>query len=326
MKAAYSIGMMRAAAWWDGTLRTDLSVAQVAEALRSPDAQVWIDLTDPTAEALGELTETLYLHPLVVEDIVERNQRAKVEVSEHYAHLVMFAFRLDGELTESEIDFVLGDRFLLTSHLAEWDPDRSHELRGGLGPILSRGADLLLWALVDDLVDSYFPLFDQIDEEIDRLEDLIVARPNSGTIERIFDLKRQLMTIRRATSPQREIFNQLTNRELPFVKAPHILYFRDVYDHLIRLTDELDSFRDRLTGALDAYLSAVNNNLSEIMKRLTAVTVVVAGVGALAGIFGMSEAGAAFLGAEAPGFWLVTVAIVGVSAAAAFFLRRIRWL
>lgn len=317
--------MLRAAAWWDGTLRTDLAPAQVAEALRSRDAVVWVDLIDPKLEELAELAKLLDLHPLVVEDIVERNQRAKVDVWERYVHLVMFAFHYDGELTESEIDFVLGERFLLTAHAPDWDPARSHELRGGLEGILSRGADLLLWALADDLVDGYFPLFDRIDEEIDELEDLIVERPSSSTIERIFVLKRQLMTIRRATSPQREIFNQLTNRELAFVKPPVILYFRDVYDHLIRLTDELDSFRDRLTGALDAYLTAVNNNLSEIMKRLTAVTVVLAGVGAVAGIFGMSEAGAAFAGGEAAGFWIVTLAIALVGGATAVVLRRARW-
>jgi magnesium transporter len=318
---------VKIAAWTGSKLETDLTVAELSEALAAEQGVAWIDLVDPQRDELEQLADILHLHHLVVEDILERNERAKVEVSDEYVHLVMFSLGLaDHHLGESEIDFVLGKRFLLSAHLPDWDPQRSHELRGGLGPILAKGPDFVLWAIVDDLVDSYFPLFDQVDEEIDGLEDLILGRTDRSTVERIFDLKRDLVTIRRVTSPQREIFNQLTNRELEFVQPDHIVYFRDVYDHLIRLTDELDSFRDRLTGALDAYLSVVNNNLSEIAKRLTAVTVILASIGAIGGIFGMSEAGPALAGQEMAGFWIITVASVVFGAAMIFYLRRIDWL
>lgn len=318
---------MQAAAWKAGKLRTGLSGNELPVIVSDRRAFVWIDLSDPRRDELAAIAKLLHLHELVVEDILERNQRAKVEVSDEYVHMVMFSLSIgDRHLEESEIDLVLGERFLLSAHVGGWDPQRSHELRGGLGPILGKGPDFLLWALVDDLVDSYFPLFDKVDEEIDELEDLIVARPDRQTVERIFDLKRDLLTIRRVTSPQREIFNQLTNRELALVRTDHVLYFRDVYDHLIRLTDELDSFRDRLTGALDAYLSTVNNNLSEIMKRLTAVTVILATIAAIGGIFGMSEAGPAFTGQEGIGFWVITLGSVIFGAAMITYLRRIGWL
>ena len=318
---------MDISAWQAGELRKGLSGEDLPALLADESAYLWIDLVDPPRDDLERLAELLGLHHLVVEDILERNQRAKIEVSDEYVHLVMFALAMrEPHLSESEIDLVLGKRFLLSAHLSDWDPVRSHELRGGLGPILSKGADFLLWAFVDDLVDSYFPTFDRVDEAIDELEDLIVQRPSRETVERIFDLKRDLLTIRHVTSPQREIFNQLTNRELPFVQARHLVYFRDVYDHLIRLTDELDSFRDRLTGALDAYLSVVNNNLSEIMKRLTAVTVILATIAAIGGLFGMSEAGPAFAGQEGGGFWIVTGASVFFGAAMIVYLRRIGWL
>ena len=318
---------MNIAAWTGSKLRTDVTLRELPRALAAAEGAVWIDLVDPSREELEKLADILHLHHLIVEDILERNERAKIEVSDEDVHVVMFSLALqEGHLEESEIDFVLGKRFLLSSHLADWDPQHSHELRGGLGPILAKGPDFVLWAIVDDLVDSYFPLFDQVDEEIDGLEDLILGRTNRSTVERIFDLKRDLLTIRRVTSPQREVFNQLTNRELAFVQAEHIVYFRDVYDHLIRLTDELDSFRDRLTGALDAYLSVVNNNLSEIAKRLTAVTVILATIGAIGGIFGMSEAGPAFAGVELAGFWIVTVASVVFGGAMIVYLRRIGWL
>ena len=318
---------MNITAWSGSKLRTDIDLAELARAIAAPKGAVWIDLVDPSRNELEKLAEILDLHHLIVEDIIERNERAKIVVSDEYVHIVMFSLTLvDRHLEESEIDFVLGPHFLLSAHLADWDPQRSHELRGGLGPILAKGADFALWALVDDLVDAYFPLFDQVDEEIDGLEDLILGRTNDSTVKRIFDLKRDLLTIRRVTSPQREVFNQLTNRELAFVKPEHIVYFRDVYDHLIRLTDELDSFRDRLTGALDAYLSVVNNNLAEIAKRLTAVTVILATIGAIGGIFGMSEAGPALAGQELAGFWAITVGSVALGAVLIVYLRRIGWL
>ena len=318
---------MEITAWKGGKLRTGLSTGELPAIVSDPRAYVWIDLADPSRAELEGIADLLHLHELVVADIVERNQRARVAVHDEYVHLVMFTLSLGRRhIKDSEIDLVLGKRFLLTARPKSWDPQRSHELRGGLEPILAKGPDFLLWALVDDLIDSYFPLFDKVDERIDELEDRIVASADRQTVERIFELKRDLITIRRVTSPQREIFNQLTNRELPFVQPGHLIYFRDVYDHLIRLTDELDSFRDRLTGALDAYLSTINNNLSEIMKRLTAVTVILATIAAIGGIFGMSEAGPAFLGQEAPGFWLVTAASIVFAGLTIVYLRRIGWL
>ena len=124
----------------------------------------------------------------------------------------------------------------------------------------------------------------------------------------------------------REIFNQLTNREMPLIDAEEIVYFRDVYDHIIRLTDELDNYRELAAATLDVYLTQVNNNLSVIMKRLTGVTVIVAGIGAVAGIFGMSEAGSALAGGEASGFWVVTAMTIVAGGLAAVVLRRIGWI
>ena len=142
----------------------------------------------------------------------------------------------------------------------------------------------------------------------------------------MFALKRELIELRRVTAPAREVFNQLTDRELPHVRPEHIVYFRDVYDHLLRVTDELDIYRELVAGTLDMYLTMVNNNLSLIMKRLTGVTVILAGIGAVAGIFGMSEAGTALNGGEAPGFWAITGITVAAATGAAVVLRRINWI
>jgi magnesium transporter len=147
-----------------------------------------------------------------------------------------------------------------------------------------------------------------------------MARPAPASLEALFAVKRELVDVRRAVGPTRAVFNELTDRDIPHVDPSRTAYFRDIYDHVIGLTEELDTYREMAAATLDVYLTQVNNGLSVIMKRLTGVTVVLAGIGAVAGIFGMSEARA-----EAGGFWVVVVAIVIGSVVALGALRRIGW-
>ncbi len=324
-EATAGLPVLHAYAWAAGSLRTLATVDEVRTAYRDPEARLWIDVQDADEATLAALADCLGLHPLVVEDILERNQRSKIERTGDMLHIVAFALAYAGELVHSEIDMVLGHRFLLTSHDPAWRPAEMTQMRRDVATYLQGGADYLLWALVDELVDSYFPVFDQVGDQIEQLQDDVISRPTKSVVERLFQVRRDLLLIRHAINPQREIFNQLTNREEPLIDPERLLYFRDVYDHLIRLTDELDSYRELVSTTLDAYLSTINNNLSDIMKRLTAVTVVLAGIGAAAGIFGMSEAGGALNETEQPGFWLVTAVIVIGAVAAAALLRRIGW-
>lgn len=302
------------------------STAAVREAYTEPDAFLWVDIQDPDHRVLEELTSCLGLHPLIVEDIVERDQRAKFELIDEVAHLVVFALGHERELLEWEIDLVLGERFLLSSHVAGWRPEETQHLRHGVEPYLRDGPDRILWTLVDAIVDGYFPIFDKVADETDQLQEDVLDRPSRSVLQRIFQVRRDLITIRHAVTPQREIFNQLTNRDLPLIREDQVVYFRDVYDHLIRLTDELDTHRELVTGALDAYLSQVNNSLSEVMKRLTAVTAILAGVGAWAGIFGMSEAATAFRLTADLGFWAVTAVGLAIGMALFVYFRRIGWI
>jgi magnesium transporter len=310
-----------------GGTRPIASIADVSAALADPNAKVWIDAADASEADIGEIAKLLGLHPLVAEDIIERNQRAKVEFIGTTLHMVMFALAYRGELQRDEIDIVLGDRFLLTSHPRTWVPSEStHLKRLGVDHFLAQGADMMLYAVVDPIVDGYFPVLDRLGEDLDQLEDEVVQTPNKDVVERLFRVRRELLEVRHTVTPEREVFNQLTNREVGLIAADRLIYFRDIYDHLIRMTDELDTFRELAAGAIETYLSTVNNNLSEIMKRLTAVTAILAGVGAVAGIFGMSEAASAFQFQEGGGFWLVTAFCVGVGIAVYFFFRRIHWI
>ncbi|MBA2489416.1 MAG: magnesium transporter CorA family protein [Chloroflexi bacterium] len=325
--ASDTAGVIKAYVWSpDGNVAEVDSLDHIQRAFADPDTRLWIDLEDASQGTLESIAGCLELHHLIVEDIVERNQRAKVEYTDETMHLVLFALQYDGELMTAELDIVLGERFLLTSHPPAWRPTETPNIRrNGVGHFLDHGVDHMLWAVVDAAIDGYFPVFDRLGDEIDDLQDDVLRRPSSRIVERVFQVRRDLLTIRHAVSPEREVFNQLTNRENPLIHPDRIIYFRDVYDHLIRLTDELDSFREQVGTTLDAYLSTVNNNLSEVMKRLTAVTAVLAGAGAVAGIFGMSEAGLA-LSLTDPRFWVVTIAIlVGAVAGFAYF-RRIGWI
>jgi magnesium transporter len=301
-------------------------MAAMAELLGKPKARVWVDLIAPTQAQAQKVGDALSLHPLIVEDVLEGNQRAKIETTDGIVHIVLFHLSYGDAVVASELDIVLGEGFLLTVHNVDWDPREGHHLANGVAPILSHGPDHLLWAIADDLIDGYFPFADRIGDAIDDVQDEVIRKATPDTVEQVFKLKRELIQVRRAISPVREVFNQLTNRDEQLIDDDEIIYFRDIYDHVIRLTDELDNYRELASSTLDVYLTQVNNNLSIIMKRLTGVTVILAGIGAVAGIFGMSEAGAALGGGEASGFWAITLFVVGMAAIAAVVLRRIDWI
>lgn len=313
----------------DGTARDDegdAALKALPGLLGQADSSVWVDLAAPSANQVEAIGKLLGLHPLIVEDVLEGNQRAKIESTNGVVHIVLFALDREQSVIMHEIDLVLGLGYLLSVHGVTWDPLLSHHLRDGVAPILSHGPDHMLWAIGDDIVDGYFPYADRLGDAIDEVQDAVIRDAKPETLERLFALKRELLEVRRTASPTREVFNQLTNRELALIDPDETIYFRDIYDHVIRLTDELDNYRELASSTLDVYLTQVNNNLSVIMKRLTGVTVILAGIGAVAGIFGMSEAGTALAGGEAGGFWTVTALTVVGATGAAVVLRRIGWI
>ena len=319
-------GIVHVASLAAGKLEEGSGIAALVAARGRTGATTWADLTGATPEQIADITRLLGLHELIAEDILEGNQRAKIEMTDDLIHIVMFVLKFDERIDLTEVDIVLGEDFLLTVHGPEWDPRAIAAMRGGLDAMLARGPDHLLWAIVDSIVDGYFPFVDRLGDAIEEVQDTVIATPDSATLQRLIDLKSRLLVVRRAATPVREVFNQLTNRDLALIDDEEVLYFRDVYDHLIRLTDELDNYRELVSGTLDVYLSTVNNQLSLIMKRLTGVTVVLTGIAAIAGVFGMSEAGSAFRGQEAVGFWIVTAFTIGAALLMAWFLRRIGWI
>ena len=317
---------IRIRSWQGGRLVESTDVDELGRMVAARGSRTWIDLTHPSPELVAAVARRLGLHPLLAEDIAEKNERAKIEQVGDAIHLVAFVIAPGDGARADEVDFILGRGFLVSVHSPAWDPAAAHQLRMGLGPILEKGPDHLLWALTDSIVDGYFPTFDRIADEIELIQDEVLGSPNPEALQNVFRLRRELIRMRHVIAPSREAFAQLTSREFPVVSDSTVLYFRDVYDHLIRLNEELDTHRELIAGTLDVYLSSVNNNLSAIMKRLTGVTVILAGIGAVGGLFGMSEAAGALSGQAGAGFWIV-VALTGVGAIIAWLvLRRIGWL
>jgi magnesium transporter len=269
----------------------EVSRASVPELLQRSDDQLWLHFDQPTEEELAFLQKELKIHHLTLEDIVNQNQRPKIESFEDYVYIAVHPLvrKEKWQIEPSELDLLLGRRWIVSVHYGPLPPlienSRLHER---IAPALIRGTDFLLYVLVDLLVDSYFPLLDDIEDEIDSLEDRLLARGKTADMNRLLRLKRSLIHIRRAVSPQREVFNQLTRHDFPFVRPENLVYFRDVYDHLIRITEELDSLRDILSGALEIHLASASNQLNVTMKRLTAYGTIFVVITAIAGIYGMN--------------------------------------
>lgn len=268
-----------------------LTPADAFSALLRGDRAVWFHLDSPTVEEIALLEKNLHIHHLTLEDIVNQNQRPKIETFEDYIYIAIHPLvRGEGwEVEPSELDLLLGRNWLVSAHSGPLPGFiENHHLHERIAGAVGRGADFLLYTLVDLVVDGYFPILDGIDDEIDDLEDRLLAGAGAEDMNRLLALKRSLIHIRRAVGPQRDVFNQLTRHDLAFVRSENLVYFRDVYDHLLRITEELDSLRDILSGALEIHLASTSNQLNLTMKRLTAWGTIFVVITAIAGIYGMN--------------------------------------
>ena len=269
----------------------EISREAATDLLSRRDANLWLHFDTPTEEELDFLKENFAIHHLTIEDIVNQNQRPKIEPFENYVYLAIHPLRREAkwEIEPSELDLLLGRGWIVSVHYGPLpgliDNSQLHER---IPAALARGADFLLYTLVDLVVDSYFPVMDDVEDEIDSLEDRLLLRAHPGVMNRLLSLKRSIVHIRRAVTPQREVLNQLTRHDFPFVRPENLVYFRDVYDHLIRIAEELDSLRDILSSVLEIHLASTSNQLNATMKRLTAYGTIFVAITAIAGIYGMN--------------------------------------
>lgn len=251
----------------------------------------WIDLHRPEADELELLREPFGLHPLAVEDAEHFGQRPKLEEYDGYMYLVAYGANADQDGLV-EVHCFISERYLVTVHRDDCPAftDLRRRAAGGRPPALEPA--LALYRVVDALVDSFFPELSDLDDRIDELEDGVLEKPDDAQLEQVFRLKRRLVAWRKVVTPQRDLFARLMTGvvALPGMTPEAERYYRDVYDHLIRISDLLDSYRDLLTGAMDVYLSTVSNRLNEVMKRLTIVATIFMPLTWITGFFGMNFA------------------------------------
>jgi magnesium transporter len=251
---------------------------------------VWVSATAPTDEDIAMIGREFRLHPLAMEDLHKQHQRPKLDTYEHQHMVVAYEAVPDAPEGLSEIHIFIGAGWLLS---VTWAPTplidavrKTFAGRRDGGPDTT-GA--LLYALLDAAVDSYFPVLDTISERIDALEDRVLeGEADRDSLAEILYLKRRLLELRRVLAPMRDMANALLRRDLEIVDAASAPYYQDLYDHLVRVLDQVDIYRDLLAAVLDARLTVASNSLNAIMKRLTAFTVVLMVPTLIAGIYGMN--------------------------------------
>ncbi len=287
----------------------------------------WLDLLAPAAEEFDLLHSHFHFHPLAIEDATRPHQRPKVDEYEGYFFLtaddVVYNPQAAEPVLSGQIAMFVGPHYFVTVNTAKSESIAGLQKRCSQHrEILDRGSGYLAYALLDVLVDRYFPLLDQLDGEINELEDRVVQSPTPEEIHSIFRAKKTLSQLRRLAMPLREVTQTLTTRDFPLITPQTVPYLRDVSDHLFRIYETLDSYRDQISNLLDAYLSQVNNQMSRVMQRLTAVATVFMPITFLTGVFGMNFTHQPW--ADTNVWWWLGIMLV-IACGMVVWLRRHRW-
>jgi magnesium transporter len=276
-----------------GGFTTDVPVSHWRVALRDAEGLLWVDVHNEPADKIDPfLREIFNFHPLAIDDALRETHVPKIDNWGDYAYAVLHGITYDDveiKLGVQELDVFLGRNYLVTHHRQPleivnrvWQSACSDQRR------LERGADFLLYDLLDLLSAEYMPVIDSIDDTIDRIEGEVFERPTRTTLNTIFAIKRVALQMRRIIGPQREVLNRLARDDYAMIDAKDRVYYRDVYDHLVRLADINESLRDLISGSLDTYLSVTSNRTNEIMKVLTIISALFMPLAFLTGFFGMN--------------------------------------
>lgn len=251
---------------------------------------VWVDVSGHgDGEALGKIGEIFGLHLLAMEDVVSLGQRAKVEPYEEDLFIVARMPMAEPPLTE-QISIFVGERHVLTiqERLGDVFDGVRERIRKGRLRIRSSTPDYLAYALLDALIDSYFPILDDLSLELERLEEEVLDTPDETTVAAIHRVRRALVSLRRAVGPHRELLNALLRDPTSHIRPDTAVFLRDVYDHVIRIIDLLESQREIAADLMGAYMSSISNRMNEVMKVLTIVATLFIPLGFIAGVYGMN--------------------------------------
>ncbi len=272
-------------------LQNDLPPEAISEALARDDHLLWLDVVDPTPAEIRLLGQEFGFHPLALEDATRRHQRPKVDQYDGFVFLVFYGLTDEaGRPRVREIDLFVGKNYLVTVHDGSLPQIRETADRWcrGIAELGDRGVGLLVYSLIDAVVDGYFPVVDDLGERVEDLEERLFERPEPGAQAEIFALRKDLLIVRRVLGPERDVMNLLVRREAPLFGTEQVVYFQDVNDHILHLMDTVDAYRDHLSSALEINLSMTSYRLNEVVKRLTGSSIILMSITLIAAIYGMN--------------------------------------
>lgn len=275
-------------------VETGFPAEQLPELLQDQKAVIWIDMEAPSEVEEEILRNVFHFHPLTIEDCRETRNYPKVEEFPGYLYFIVHGVRADtspDHFNTIELDAFLGPNYVITYHHDMFRSINNVKKLVSTSPIAcQRGPAFLLHQILDQIVDFYSPVLDDFDERIAKLEDDIftLSRPNKAILEEIMDLKRGVLRLRRISARQMEVILRTSRGEFTLIPPAMLPFYRDVHDHIIRITDLAESYRDLISGSLDAYMSVVGNRMNEIMKVLTIFSAIMLPLTFIAGVYGMN--------------------------------------
>jgi magnesium transporter len=311
-------------------VRDGLQPDEIAAALRSKAGVLWVDLPEDDPEGPSLLHDLFGFHALAIEDCLNgRVDTPKIDDYEDYLFIVAqsVAYAGRGErLDLTEVDIFLGPNYVVTSRQKPVASVDELFATASTNPhLLSRGADFLAHTILDGLVDLLLPAVEEMDEHLDDLEQRVLERPDKALLPEVLLLKRNTLRLRRSILPERDLVNRLSRGEFGLIRQEALIFYRDVYDHIVRVEEMLDGLRDLADGALSSYLSAVNNRMNEVMKAMSVVAVIFLPLTLIASVFGTNLDYSPFGLTLKAGFWLMLAFMFSIAGIMIVYFRRRGW-
>lgn len=288
----------------------------------------WLDISDPNSQDLALAAEELHLHPLAVEDAQHQHQRPKIDEYEDHYFIVVYALEepTPDVIQHREISIFVKHNAIVTVHEGSIASLHTVEKRFREGKLATTG--LLLHSILDTIVDGYFEILDGLGDRVELIEGMVIEgapKDAQTSIRELFKLKRDLLAIRKVIAPERDVAASLVRGDIRELRETgRRAYFQDLYDHIVRVTDEVDTFRDLVSNVVDAHLAAQSNRLNEVMKVLTAIATVLLILGVVTGFFGQNWVFIPY--DDVLLFWLVMACMVAATLGTAVFFKRRGWL
>ncbi|MBN1501974.1 magnesium/cobalt transporter CorA [Candidatus Woesearchaeota archaeon] len=307
--------------YWDKGVKK----AKFSEFKRPPRKPLWIDITDIKDDEAEALKKLFNLHPLTVEDIVVSNSRIKVEEFNNYLYCVFYGVDVSKNIEMIELDFIIGKNFIISHHKKEmglFTELKNDKIR--LERLFTKGPEFIFHRLLDRTIENFFPVLEKLDDQIERIEEEVIKYPTSYQLTKILKLKRSLVVVKRIGYQQREKISFLAKGAYKYISRKVLPYLRDIYDNAIRVSDSLDNHREAVGETFDAYMSAVNNSMNEVMKLLSVIATIALPMTVISGIYGMNFRnlpGSAFY----YGFWVVLLVMFVFVLIMLYFFRKRGW-